>query len=190
MTNIKHSSHSSKILLLNIAIGLALFAGVIHWLKSEQSPIARAHIDLSKPNLQNLRTEHGKPEKGLLLTDKPYLFVNFWASWCQVCSKELSTLKLLEERLPGKLVKATGIATFDSIDNAQQSVKIKDLSMNLLIDPDGSTAALFDVTGLPHSFLLSQDGGILYAVRGPLSEEDIEAIKKILTRKKSSTVSH
>jgi len=126
----------------------------------------KTFIDLSGPDAIDGNT---LSISGILAEGKP-LIVDFWASWCPPCRKEISE-KLVALSLEAK-VNIIGIAVWEkSIDDTRKAMK--DLSVTWPVIYTGgrenSPSVTYGVTGIPTLFLISPDGVIL--ARGHSIEE-------------------
>ncbi len=101
------------------------------------------------------------------------VLLNFWATWCLPCRREMPSLERLYQsyRSRGLVVVAV------SIDRAS-SAKVRafaeemDLSFPVLHDPDDLTSPRYGVIGIPYSFLISPAGRIVYRVAGEYAWDD------------------
>ena len=107
------------------------------------------------------------------------LLLNFWATWCTPCLKEIPLLVETQARLATRNFQIVGIA----MDQAEPVRRYAErLKMNYPImagEADVVTAmdALGDTLGaLPFSVLISPDGRILERISGDLSREELEAL--------------
>lgn len=98
--------------------------------------------------------------KGLEDYDGKVILLNFWATWCAPCRKELGALDRLEGELGGAdfavVTVATGRNPVPAIDKLFAEERITRLP--ILRDPDQSFARATGVMGLPVSVLVDRDG--------------------------------
>ena len=95
--------------------------------------------------------------------------VNVWASWCVPCRQEHPILMELAE---SGGVKVVGINYKDKAENAVSFLEGLGNPFSAVgIDPNGRTAIDWGVYGVPESYLVGEDGTILYKKVGPFSEE-------------------
>jgi thiol-disulfide isomerase/thioredoxin len=111
------------------------------------------------------------------------LVINFWATWCEPCLKEIPALMRVQRKTSANGVQIVGIG----IDDA---AKIRQFSKTLGIDYPIVVAGLraVDVTrrlgnpagGLPFTVVLDRQGRMVASHLGALSEEQLEAILRPL----------
>uniref|UniRef100_A0A4W5LCX2 Peroxiredoxin-5, mitochondrial n=1 Tax=Hucho hucho TaxID=62062 RepID=A0A4W5LCX2_9TELE len=111
----------------------------------------------------------------LLLAGKVTL-VNFWATWCAPCRKEMPLLSALAPRLAARQVKFVGIA-LDQPAEVAAFLKQVPVSYPILMS-DGEGIALMRTLGnrsggLPFTVLLDEQGQVLTRLSGLLSEAEL-----------------
>lgn len=114
--------------------------------------------------------------------------INFWATWCNPCKKELDTIKdLYEEWQEEYDVEIIAI----SIDNAGTLRKVKPMvgqrgwKYSVYTDEEGDLMRALNFQTIPQTFLLDKDKNIVYSHNGYVAgdEEDLEdEIRKIATK--------
>ena len=79
--------------------------------------------------------------------------VNFWATWCRPCRKELLVLQELQDAEP-RAIRVVAINSGERPATVSEWLRNQDLSIDVLVDPNQSAAASFRVRGLPTTYLL------------------------------------
>lgn len=123
----------------------------------------------------------GRPATLTRWQGKP-LIVNFWATWCPPCLREIPTFSRLQERHPE--VQFVGIAA-DKAENVQDFVVKNKLSYPVLLaggDAAGIMSTLGNPSaGLPFTLTVDAAGRPRHVRLGGLPESEIEAIVAELT---------
>ncbi len=102
------------------------------------------------------------------------VIVNFWASWCPPCREEAPLLVQLARRAPQGLA-VVGILYQDTAENAQRFVDEFGVPYATLLDPQGTAAIDYGLTGIPETFFIDRTGMIRAHQVGVLSQADIDA---------------
>ena len=129
---------------------------------------AAGGVDFSLPDIQ------GKQHR---LSDYrgKWVLVNYWATWCPPCRKELPELEMFHSQSDGKVV-VLGV-NMEAIDHEQLATFVEEqfLSYPILVaGPDpGPDQRLGTITGLPTSYLVSPTGEVVARQVGPLTAEAI-----------------
>ncbi len=107
-----------------------------------------------------------------------YTLINFWASWCAPCRTEHPFLMQLTEE---KNLQLLGINFKDRKKNAMEFLKELGNPYDYLAKDDkGKQSVNFGIYGVPESILVDNEFIILKKFIGPLSDVDLEEIKKII----------
>lgn len=109
-----------------------------------------------------------------------YVYLDFWATWCGPCIKELPNLKNLAKKYAD--LQVIGISLDTSVDpgSMKEFAKNNGIEFPLVIDSyqDKQIADRYKVSSIPFSVLIDPDGKILYkALRG---EEMIDVIGRAM----------
>jgi peroxiredoxin len=88
------------------------------------------------------------------------VLVNFWATWCPPCRKEMPDLDTLAHRFAkqGLIV----LSLSDEDDHAKVAAYVSSHNINypILLDLDGTTAKKFHVEGIPKTFIFDRSGKV------------------------------
>jgi thiol-disulfide isomerase/thioredoxin len=117
--------------------------------------------------------------------------VNFWASWCAPCRKELPEMNGWNEAWASRGGRVVAISVDKDVRKARRFVSDEKLSLTVLHDgPDGLAQAI-DIPSLPCTFLLDREGRVVTVVRSS-SPEILAALRKeaesLLSRPASSSI--
>lgn len=154
------------------AISVAAGAGELRPLKNP-SPASAFMLRDVDGKLVSLRDFEGK-----------VVLLNFWATWCANCRKEMPAMERLYQSL-----RADGFAIVAiSVDQAATE-KVKafaeelKLTFPVLHDRDSIISRLYSNPGVPVSYLVNREGRIVYRVVGEYdwySPEARETVKALL----------
>ncbi len=127
------------------------FAGAIAKLESDDA--ARQKADFSLTDLQ------GKPWDLRDLRGKVVL-VNFWATWCPPCRKEMPDLQTLYDRFKDKGFVVLSISD-EEIAKVAPFIAEHKISYPVLLDPRRKVNDEFVVEGIPKSFVYDREGKLV-----------------------------
>ncbi len=88
------------------------------------------------------------------------VIVNFWATWCPPCVKEIPDLQELYERFKGQGLVVLGIAD-DDPDTLKKFVAERKVPYPVLPDVDRKVNTAFDLAGLPVSLVYDREGRLI-----------------------------
>lgn len=89
--------------------------------------------------------------------------VTFWATWCAPCREELPNLQKLQRYLGKQRLAVLAINfkdTPETIRRLKSNAQKAGWNINMLLDPDGHIAHLYDVKAIPRTYLIGKDGKI------------------------------
>jgi len=92
------------------------------------------------------------------------VLLDFWATWCGPCRRELPNVIKLYNRFKGKNFALIGISLDVSIDDLRSFVSENGMPWPQVFDGrgwDNKIATLYNVRAIPSSFLLDKDGKII-----------------------------
>ncbi|MGI9389493.1 MAG: TlpA family protein disulfide reductase [Boseongicola sp.] len=110
-----------------------------------------------------------------------HVLVNFWATWCAPCRKEMPQLAELQAELGGDAFDVVTIATgrnpVAAIDSFFEEIGVDNLPKYL--DPQSTLARNSGVFGLPITLILAPDGKEIARMRGD-AEWNSESAKAVV----------
>lgn len=113
------------------------------------------------PNF-TLKDLNGK-EVSLRELEGKIVLINFWATWCPWCDKEMADLDKLDKENEDLIV--LGVNVDESKSQVEKYVKEGGYDFKVVLDEGGVVAGNYLVTGLPASYFVNKDG--IYVGRIP-----------------------
>ena len=108
------------------------------------------------------------------------VILNFWASWCVECRIEADDLEASWKKYEDDGVIYLGIA---HVDVEPKSIDyLEEFSITYPNAPDlgGEGAAKYEITGVPETFVIDQEGTIVHVQLGPMSAAQLDVIIRSL----------
>jgi peroxiredoxin len=88
------------------------------------------------------------------------VMVNFWATWCPPCRKEMPDLETLYERLGSQGLVILGISDEDAA-KVEPFIRERKVTFPILLDPGRKVNEAFIVEGIPKTFVYDRDGKLV-----------------------------
>ncbi len=88
------------------------------------------------------------------------VLVNFWATWCPPCRKEMPDMQALFERFGPRGLVILAISDED-LAKVEPFLAAQKYTYPILLDPGRKVNELFAVEGIPKSFLYGRDGKLV-----------------------------
>jgi cytochrome c biogenesis protein CcmG/thiol:disulfide interchange protein DsbE len=104
--------------------------------------------------------------------------LDFFASWCEPCKKELPELEKLHRELSPSGVLFIGINLDREQANAVEMVKRFGLTFKVLLDPEGKVAELYDPPKMPSTYVIDKAGVLRFVNEGFDGAADIVRLRK------------
>lgn len=108
------------------------------------------------------------------------IVLNFWATWCGPCQRELPTLQAAAERY-GDRVLIIGVDQGESPETVQSYVDQLGLTFPIPMDAEFAVSELYNVRGLPTTFFIDPQGVIRQMWLGEMNSITLaEGVAEIL----------
>lgn len=85
------------------------------------------------------------------------VLLNFWATWCPPCRKEMPTLERLYQRFKDQGLVVLAISGEDA-GKVQPYIAKINVSYTILLDPGNRVNDLFQIEGIPKTFIYDREG--------------------------------
>jgi len=116
------------------------------------------------------------------------VLVNFWATWCPPCKREMPSLQRLWQKMEKSKLRVVAVNVGEDADTAFAFMGTLENAPTfpIVFDKDSAVLHAWPVKGLPTTFLIDRSGHIVYRAIGGRnfdSPESMELIGKLLKGK-------
>ena len=94
------------------------------------------------------------------------VLVNFWATWCGPCRKEMPHLSRLYDKYRASGFVLLGVNVDEDTRNAAAVAAKLGVKFPVLLDTDKKASQLYDLNAMPSTVLIDRDGRVRYVHRG------------------------
>ncbi|MBI3581087.1 MAG: TlpA family protein disulfide reductase [Nitrospinae bacterium] len=107
-----------------------------------------------------------------------WVFLNFWATWCPPCLKEMPEMEEFYKKFKSKNLVMLAVSV-DKDDPSKIASFIKDhgYTFEVFLDPDGESLDKFHTSKIPATFIINPKGEVVSQAAGPREWMDPEIIK-------------
>ena len=144
------------------------------WLWSSRLPVeADAEALSSQPAVGRiapdfkLTTVDGETVQLSALRGKPVV-LNFWATWCGPCQREMPSLQMASQRFEGQ-VEFLGIDQGEPLEVVSEYLDTYRISFTVPLDTDQAVGDRYQVRGMPTTFFVDADGVIQHLWVGEMN---------------------
>lgn len=108
-----------------------------------------------------------------------YMLVDFWASWCGPCKREIPNIKKVYEKYAGNEFDVLSVAVWDEPQATRDTAKVYGVCWNEIVNAQRIPTDIYGIQGIPHIMLVGPDGTILKRdLRGEGIEEEVSKYVK------------
>jgi peroxiredoxin len=101
--------------------------------------------------------------------------VNFWASWCTPCRRELTRLDALNTEIARRGGRVVAISVDEDVANARRFAARQRLKMTVVHDGPQGLARTLDLDHLPFTMVLDREGQVAFTTLGA-SEASVQGL--------------
>lgn len=160
--------------------------GLSWWLNRPEAPQA---LEIERPEYRpdfTLPNMAGEPT-AISAYDGKALLVNFWATWCPPCRREIPLLKALQTEYGDDGLQVIGIAV-DEMDLVRDYNREMAFNYPVLVGQEDAVAVAegfgIELYGLPFSVITDKNGKILRIHQGEITEDEADKLVALALGKK------
>jgi len=138
---------------LAVLVLIGLGAGIYFSLPEAPAQVKEGNpaVDFSLPDLDGAM--HALPKGDVVL-------LNFWATWCPPCRKEMPSMIALHEKLAARGLKLVAVSVDRSSSDLASFVREFQIPFQVLHDADSAISRRYGVFRYPETFLIDRNGVI------------------------------
>jgi peroxiredoxin len=96
------------------------------------------------------------------------IFLNFWATWCGPCKEEMPSMEELYQQFKSKdFIFLTISVDYEKKEIVKEFIRKHRYTFPVLLDPECATLDLFQVKGIPTTFVIDKKGIMIGKATGP-----------------------
>jgi peroxiredoxin len=154
--------------------GIVALAGVLAWM-ALPGPAGKVAVgdmapDFALPDLKGVE-QHLPKGKVVLL--------NFWATWCPPCRKEIPSMADLDNQMRDKGLAIVAASVDKDGDQLTGFVREYSVPFEVLHDADASVSRRYGVFRYPETFLIDRSGKVRFHLIGAVEWTDPAVIRTI-----------
>lgn len=100
------------------------------------------------------------------------VLVNFWATWCPPCQREMADFQAMHNRFADQGLLILAVMGED-VGTVKRYLAEQPITFSVLLDPSDVAKKQFLVNGLPHSVLYNREGKMVAQIPGPLTKQQL-----------------
>ncbi len=139
-----------------VLLGIFAAIGSAIWLALPEAPASVRQGDYL--------TEFTLPDVNGVMQSLPkgeVLLLNFWATWCPPCRKEIPSMALLHDKYAARGLKIVAVSVDQRSEDLADFMKEYRMPFQVLHDADAAVSRQYGVFRYPESFLIDRDGKVL-----------------------------
>ncbi|HEB54748.1 MAG TPA: TlpA family protein disulfide reductase [Gammaproteobacteria bacterium] len=133
--------------------------------KKQAPPLVLTDIYGVKHDIRNYR---GKP-----------VIINFWATWCPPCRRELPSLNRAWKKIKGKGIVMLAVGVGEDEDSVVDFMTDNPINFTVLLDRRADVSAHWPVAALPTTFVLDKQGRLVYQAIGERQWDNERLLNKV-----------
>jgi peroxiredoxin len=112
--------------------------------------------------------------------------INVWATWCTSCREEMEALDSLKSEYGARGVRVLGVSVDQGrVEKVQQYVETNHLGFSISHDPAGDIQRLYQVVGVPTTFVVDKNGKLVWKHTGNITailDEVRQSVEKAMAQ--------
>ena len=113
------------------------------------------------------------------------VLINFWATWCPPCIKEMPSLQRVWEQLHREDIAVLAVNLGEPAEVVKPFLQQYPVDFPVLLDTELTAANAWKVQGLPTTFVVDPEGQLVYRVLGDREWDDPQILTRLRSLRKT-----
>ncbi|MGV8980631.1 TlpA family protein disulfide reductase [Clostridium sp.] len=110
------------------------------------------------------------------------VFLNFWATWCPPCKAEMPEIEKLYQETKNSDLVIVAVEIGEPLSTVKSFIDSNKYNFKVLVDPDQTVAAQYNISSIPTSYFINADGNIISKSIGGMNIDQMKASIKALDK--------
>jgi peroxiredoxin len=110
--------------------------------------------------------------------------INFWATWCPPCRREMPSMQRMWSKIKGKGVVVLAVNVGENADIIFEFLGQYPVSFPIPMDLEGKVVKRYPVTGLPTTYIVNPEGMVTHRAVGSREWDDPALYGRLLQMRK------
>jgi thiol-disulfide isomerase/thioredoxin len=107
------------------------------------------------------------------------VLVNYWATWCPPCRKEMPSMNRLAQRLADKPFVILGVNAGDTPEDIRAFLKRVPVAFPIVLDQEGTTLKAWQVFAFPTSYVVDKQGRVRMGLFGSIEWDEPAVLARL-----------
>ena len=140
---------------------------------SDVGPLDGSSPEIGEPAPQFVLRDAEGTARTLSDYEGQVVWLNFWATWCGPCERELPDVQALAREFEAEGLVVLTVNFEESVGTALPFWEELELDLPILFDSDGEVASQYRLRGFPDNFFIDREGVLRSFEMGFLTEEQM-----------------
>ncbi len=102
--------------------------------------------------------------------------LNFWATWCPPCRKEMPSIERLHEAMKGSDFTIVAISVSEKKDTVEDFIASSGYTFPVYLDERGNVGSALATQGIPTTYILDKEGFVIAGIVGSFEYDNATLI--------------